>query len=212
MAVTLKCLVLCPERMDLNIALKKYSCKSYKQVQLKWKRFVEFRYLYLGINCKCYVICTFTQRRSYIYIYLYIDIYVCVLSLILINLIWEMFCNYLIPPSKLQRLYLLNLLIYLEQLSFSWYAFLSDYLTQSYTAQNEFHQKLPPVGFELTASRSSVWCSANCASQESVEDFWSELSFVSCTTSHVWLCLFLESIEHDFIKGFMIHTNNQIVT
>ena len=35
--------------------------------------------------------------------------------------------------------------------------------------------------------------------------------FVSCTTSHVGLCSFLESIEHDFIKALMIHTDNQIV-
>ena len=34
--------------------------------------------------------------------------------------------------------------------------------------------------------------------------------FVSCTTSHVGLCSFLESIEHDF-KALMIHTDNQIV-
>ena len=40
----------------------------------------------------------------------------------------------------------------------------------------------------------------------------SEVSFVSCITSHVGLCLFLESIEHDFIKALMIHTHNQIVT
>ena len=32
------------------------------------------------------------------------------------------------------------------------------------------------------------------------------------TISHVELCLFLESIEHDFIKALMIHTHNQIVT
>ena len=37
-------------------------------------------------------------------------------------------------------------------------------------------------------------------------------SFVSCTTSHVELCLFLESIEHDFIKALVIHRDNQIVT
>ena len=48
--------------------------------------------------------------------------------------------------------------------------------------------------------------------EESVGDFWSEPSFVSCTTSHVGLCLFLESIEHDFIKALMIHIHNQIVT
>ena len=48
--------------------------------------------------------------------------------------------------------------------------------------------------------------------EESVGDFWSELSFVSCTTSHVGLCLFLESIEHDFTTALMIHTHNQIMT
>ena len=69
-----------------------------------------------------------------------------------------------------------------------------------------------PVGFEPMTSWSSVSCSPNWASKESVGDFWSELSFVSYTTSHVGLCLFLESIEHDFIKALMIHTHNQIVT
>ena len=36
--------------------------------------------------------------------------------------------------------------------------------------------------------------------------------YVLCTTSHVGLCSFLESIENDFIKALMIHTDNQIVT
>ena len=36
--------------------------------------------------------------------------------------------------------------------------------------------------------------------------------FVSCTTSHVGLCSFLESIEYDFIKALIIPTDNQIVT
>ena len=40
----------------------------------------------------------------------------------------------------------------------------------------------------------------------------SEVSFLSCTTSHVGCCLFLESIKHAFIKALMIHTDNQIVT
>ena len=39
-----------------------------------------------------------------------------------------------------------------------------------------------------------------------------ELSSVLCTTSNVELSLFLESIEHDFIKALVIHTDNQIVT
>ena len=33
--------------------------------------------------------------------------------------------------------------------------------------------------------------------------------FVSCTTTHVGLCSFLESIEHDCIKAFMIQIDNQ---
>ena len=32
--------------------------------------------------------------------------------------------------------------------------------------------------------------------------------FVSCTTSHVGLCSFLESIEHDFIKAMKIQAGN----
>ena len=83
---------------------------------------------------------------------------------------------------------------------------------ESYTAQNKFCQKLPLARFEFTISGSSVWCSDNWVSKKSAGDFWSELSFVSCTTSHVGLCLFLESIEHGFIKVLMIHTHNQIVT
>ena len=55
---------------------------------------------------------------------------------------------------------------------------------------------MPPVWFEPMTWWSSVSCSANWARKESVGDFWSELSFVSCTTSLVGLCLFLESIEH----------------
>ena len=81
----------------------------------------------------------------------------------------------------------------------------------SYTAQNKFCQKLYLVGFEPTTFWSSVSCSPNSASKESVGDFWSEFSFVSWTTSHVELCLFLESIEHNFIKALMIHIHNQIV-
>ena len=36
------------------------------------------------------------------------------------------------------------------------------------------------------------------------------MSFVSCTTSDVGLCSFLESIEHDFIKAIMVYTNYQM--
>ena len=57
-------------------------------------------------------------------------------------------------------------------------------------------KKLPLLGFELTSSRLSVSHSANYASKESVGKEISEMSFVSCTTSHVGLCSFLESVEH----------------
>ena len=40
--------------------------------------------------------------------------------------------------------------------SFSQQAYLSDYLRDSYTEQNKFHQKLHPVGFEPQTSRSSL--------------------------------------------------------
>ena len=65
---------------------------------------------------------------------------------------------------------------------------------------------------EPTTSRSSVPRSVNCASKESVGKEISEVSFVSCTTSHVGLSLFPESIEHDFMKALMIETDNKIVT
>ena len=98
-------------------------------------------------------------------------------------------------------------------LSFSRYEFLSDYLTDlKLHSTKKMCQKLPSLGFELITSGSSVQYSAHWAREESVGDFCSELSFVSCTTSHVGLCLFLESIEHGFIKALMIHIDNQIVT
>ena len=43
----------------------------------------------------------------------------------------------------------------------------------------------PYLGLKPTTSRSSVLHSANCARKESVEKEISEVSFVSCTTSHV---------------------------
>ena len=60
-------------------------------------------------------------------------------------------------------------------------------------------------GIEPTTCRSSVPHSTDWAREDSVGDVWSEFSFVSCTTSQVGLCLFLESIEHDFISN-LIHT------
>ena len=71
---------------------------------------------------------------------------------------------------------------------------------------------LPVPGIEPTTLRSQVPCSTDWARVDSVGDVCTELSFVSCTTSHVGLSLFLESIEHDFIRALLIHTYNQIVT
>ena len=59
---------------------------------------------------------------------------------------------------------------------------------------------MPPVGFEPMTSWSSVSCSANWAREESIGDFWSELSFVSSATSH-WT-LFISRIKRAWLyKG-----------
>ena len=72
--------------------------------------------------------------------------------------------------------------------------------------QKKNHQKLPPVGMETRTSRSAGQCLTNCTRQESVGQEISEVSFLYfMTTSHVGLCSFLESIEHDFIKAMNIH-------
>ena len=61
--------------------------------------------------------------------------------------------------------------------------------------QKKFHQKLPPVGIETRTSGSLGQCLTNWARQESVgQVFLKWALFVSCTTSHVGLCSFL---EHD---------------
>ena len=73
-------------------------------------------------------------------------------------------------------------------------------------------KKMPLLGIEPATSRSSVSRSANCASKESGRKEISEVSFVSCPTSHVGFCSFLESIEHDFIKALMIETHIIIIS
>ena len=79
----------------------------------------------------------------------------------------------------------------------------------SYTAQNKFHQNLLLVGFEPTTSLSSVSCSELGRNLLEI----SKVSFLLFHASlHIGLCLFLESIEHDFMKALMIHTDNQVVT
>ena len=62
---------------------------------------------------------------------------------------------------------------------------------------------MPPVEFEPMTSWSSLYCFTNWARQELLgRRFLKWAFFVSCTTSHVWLCVwlcsFLESIEHDW--------------
>ena len=78
--------------------------------------------------------------------------------------------------------------------------------------QKKFRQKFPPVAFETRTSRSSGQCLTNWARQESVGQEISEVSFVSCTTSHVGLHSFLESIDHDFIKAMKIQASNWMLT
>ena len=78
--------------------------------------------------------------------------------------------------------------------------------------EGEEQKKLSLPGTEPTTSRSLVPHSANWASKEFVGKEISEVSFLSCTTSHVGLCSFLQSIEHDFTKALMIDTDNKVVT
>ena len=61
----------------------------------------------------------------------------------------------------------------------------------------EKNKKLPLLGIELTTSRPSVQCSTDCARQESVGKEISEVSFVSCTTSHfgLWTLDFISRIN-----------------
>ena len=75
-----------------------------------------------------------------------------------------------------------------------------------------FIKNCPQWGLNPWPSDHQSHALINWARQESVTDFWSEHSFVSYTTSHAGLFLFLESIQHDFTKALMIHTDNQIVT
>ena len=83
----------------------------------------------------------------------------------------------------------------------------------SYTAQNKFRQKLSQVGFEpINLLIISLMTLPTELARNLLEI--SEVSFLlfHAPLGHVALCLFLESIEHDFTKALMIHTDNQIVT
>ena len=89
-------------------------------------------------------------------------------------------------------------------------AFLSDYLTVlSYTEQNKIHQKLSPVGFELTTFRSPVPRSANWASKESVGDVWSELYFM-----HHFTCwtLFISRINRAWLYKGLVDSHPQPIS
>ena len=89
------------------------------------------------------------------------SIYSVSLPMLILRGLWEQ----AVPtPRQRQRIRLGNYKERWLQLSFLRYMFLSNYLTDlklHRTKKNR--QKLSPVGFELTTSRSSVNCSVNCA-------------------------------------------------
>ena len=76
-------------------------------------------------------------------------------------------------------------------------------------AQKKIHQKLPLWGLnpQPLDHHSNILLRLG---RRSVEQEISEVSFVSCTTSHIGLIL--ETVEYDFKKALMIHTDNKIVT
>ena len=83
----------------------------------------------------------------------------------------------------------------------------------SYTEQKKFHQKIAPQwGLNpWPPDHHSHALPTELGSNMLGMRFLKWALFVSYTTSHVGLCLFLESTEHDFIKTLMIHTDNKIV-
>ena len=88
-------------------------------------------------------------------------------------------------------------------------AFLSDYLTDlKLHSTNKFCQKLYPVGFEPPTSWSSVFCSPNWASKESVGDFWSELSFVFMQHFTCWT-LFICKINRAWLYKGLVDSHPQ---
>ena len=68
--------------------------------------------------------------------------------------------------------------------------------------QKKCRQKLPQSGLNPGP------LDHHCAGLVCVGQKISEVSFVSCTTSHFGLWLFLESIEHDFIKVIKFQAGN----
>ena len=77
--------------------------------------------------------------------------------------------------------------------------------------QKKIRQKLPPVKpgpLDLQANALPTELGRNLLGSRFLK--WA--LFVSCTTSHVGLCSFLESIEHDFIKAMKIQAGNWMLT
>ena len=90
----------------------------------------------------------------------------------------------------------------------------SDYLTDLYTGKSKknFIKNCPQWGLKPEPLHLQANALPTELSQESVGQEISEVNFVSCTTSHVGLCSFLESIEHDFIKAMKILAGNWMLT
>ena len=102
-----------------------------------------------------------------------------------------------------------------KHLSFSRYAFLSDYLTDLKLHINfiktcpqcwQWGWNLGPPDHEANALPTEL--GRNLLGRRFLK--WA--LFVSCTISHVGLCSFLESIEHDFIKAMKIQAGNWMLT
>ena len=97
------------------------------------------------------------------------------------------------------------------------YTFLSDYLTDVHAGKRKkkknFVKNCPQWGWNPWPPDHH----SNALPTELGKNLlgWRFLKwalFVSCTTSHVGLCSFLESIEHDFIKAMKIQVSNWMLT
>ena len=67
--------------------------------------------------------------------------------------------------------------------------------------QKQIRQKFPPVGVEPRTSGSSLPHSVDCARQVGVEHQISEVSFASCSTSHVGLVIISGITRTGLYKG-----------
>ena len=88
--------------------------------------------------------------------------------------------------------------------------FLSDYLTDLYKGKSKKNSlKIGPSG----VWNQDLWIIRPSTLPTELDRRLLTLAlFVSCTTSHVELCSFLESIEHDFIKHMKIQSGHKMLT